>query len=1225
MKDGDRTKEALVKELSELRGRIGKLENRHMRDCGDEDFSLCAVFESAMDGMFVIDLKGRYQDVNPAGCGMFGYSKEEFLSSDISLLLFPEDVKRSFELGDTDWKQGAFVPEYRMRKKDGSEVWVEMTVKPLKAGSKDFVLGIKRDITLRRNYEASLKEERDRAQKYLDVAGVILVVIDAGQKVSMINKKGCEVLGYKEEEAAGKNWFDNFIPECVRENVRDVFKKLITGDIGPVEYFENRVLTRGGKERVIAWRNTPLKDNEGRIYATLSSGEDVTERNMAEEALLKAHEELEFKVAERTSMLKNANEALESEIKERLRAQEMLQTILEGTSSVAGQEFHRSLVRHLASALKFRYAFVGEITGSGRSVRTLALWANGGFVDNFEYSLADTPCDNVVGKTVCSYTSGVREIFPKDRLLAEMGVESYIGVPLFDSSNRPLGILVAMDDKPMNDRPDAVAILTAFAVRAALELERKRTEDELKKSEEMLRAVIDNSRAVIYLKDKDGRFMLINRWYEELFNVRGENIIGKTDHDLFPAEVADSFRANDRVVLEANRPMSFEETALEPDGMMHTYLSMKFPIQGMPGVICGISTDITGRKLMEEELRKNEERLKEAQHIARIGNWEWDVVNDNIFWSDEVYRIFGLTTKGFGATYEVFLNAVHPEDRGYVAESVKNALGGSPYSIDHRIVRPDGIVVIVHEQARATFDKNGRAVRMAGTVQDVTEARIAEEKLRESEKKFRNLIENTPIGISITTEDGSVLEANAALWKLFGCDSKEEFLKLKVPSFYQDPEDRKEFLRLLKQHGAVKDFEVKAKRRDGSKFLGSLTSLAQDAGAGKVQFISIFQDITARKKMEEEILKAQKLESIGDLAGGIAHDFNNLLLGVLGNAAVGKNYLNKEDKVYGILSDIENAALRAKSLSRQLLTFSKGGEPVKEAAGVEELIKDAARLVLRGTDCSCVFSFPKDLRQVNIDEGQISQVMNNVILNSVQSMPNGGEINISAGNAVVASEDLLPLEAGDYVRIAIKDHGAGIPKKIIHKVFDPFFTTKTRAGGLGLAVSYSIIKKHNGYIGVESEEGRGATFYIYLPASKKGSVAKNAGENIAGAGRVLVMDDEELVRDVTGEMLTLLGYEPHFSQKGEEAVLLYRKARESGAPFDAVILDLTVPGGMGGVETMRKLLEIDPDVKAIVSSGYSKAPIMSEYKKYGFSGVISKPYRVAEFSKIVKDVMEGKG
>ena len=391
------------------------------------------------------------------------------------------------------------------------------------------------------------------------------------------------------------------------------------------------------------------------------------------------------------------------------------------------------------------------------------------------------------------------------------------------------------------------------------------------------------------------------------------------------------------------------------------------------------------------------------------------------------------------------------------------------------------------------------------------------------------------------------------------------------------------------------------------------------------EIVLVFRDITEKHKMDQEILKAQKYKSIGILAGGIAHDFNNILTAISGNISLAKMYLKSEDGVFEKLSKAEKAAMRAKDLARQLLVFSKGGIPVKKTTSLADLIKESTDFILRGSNVRSEYFIPNDLWLVEADEGQISQVINNLVINANQAMPKGGVITIEAENVIVGEGNNLPLKEGNYVKISIKDQGTGIPKENLQRIFDPFFTTKKEGNGLGLVTTYSIIKKHNGYIEVESELGIGTTFHIYLPASGKRNFINEAEKEkpLPGKGKILIMDDEEEIRDLTGEILKSMGYEVEFAKDGIEAIKSYEMAKNSGKPFDVVIIDLTVPGSMGGKETIQKLNEIDPEVKAIVSSGYVNDPVMMEFKKYGFTDIIAKPYKIEEIGKKLYKTIHG--
>ncbi|MBI5589384.1 MAG: response regulator [Deltaproteobacteria bacterium] len=376
-----------------------------------------------------------------------------------------------------------------------------------------------------------------------------------------------------------------------------------------------------------------------------------------------------------------------------------------------------------------------------------------------------------------------------------------------------------------------------------------------------------------------------------------------------------------------------------------------------------------------------------------------------------------------------------------------------------------------------------------------------------------------------------------------------------------------------------------------------------------------FRDVTRQKKLEEELLKAQKLESIGVLAEGIAHDFNNILTMILGNISLAKMTAEPGGKVCNWLNEAEKASARAKDLTQQLLTFSKGGVPIKKVISLEHAIKYSMSFALRGANVKGDFRITGGFRTVEADEGQIIQALNNLIINAIQAMPDGGVLTIEVSTVVIESRDNLPLINGEYVKITLADQGAGIPAENLLRIFDPYFTTKQKGSGLGLAVTYSIIKNHGGHIDVESMAGSGTVFTIHMPASEEPvEITEIEESRIAGKGRILIMDDEEMVREVGREILCHLGYDAETAGDGAEAIEASKNAKNAGKPFDVVILDLTIPGGMGGKEAVKRLREIDPSVKAIVSSGYSNDPVMADFCAYGFNEVMIKPYNVTELS-----------
>ena len=399
-----------------------------------------------------------------------------------------------------------------------------------------------------------------------------------------------------------------------------------------------------------------------------------------------------------------------------------------------------------------------------------------------------------------------------------------------------------------------------------------------------------------------------------------------------------------------------------------------------------------------------------------------------------------------------------------------------------------------------------------------------------------------------------------------------------------------------------------------------------DSDATLTGVVIAFRDITELRRIEDERLKTHKLESIALLAGGIAHDYNNLLTAVLGNLSLAQMSVTETpEDVPGLLNEVESASMRAKELTRQLLTFAKGGSPVKTAATLTDIIKDSAEFVLRGSSAKCEFVFAQDTAQCEVDQGQISQVIQNLVINADQAMLDGGKILLRTENIQISADNkTLPLRPGRYVKITVADTGPGMPPEVISKIFEPYFTTKEKGSGLGLTTSFSIVKKHDGFMTLESKVGQGTSFFIYLPASE-GDAMQSAGKAqpivLRGNGRILVMDDDAPIRALLKRMLESVGYKVTAARDGAEAVNLYTEAVSKGQPFDVVMLDLTVPGGIGGREAMRQLLAKYPDVKAVVTSGYANDPVMEKYRKFGFCGMVMKPYTLGELTHTLKRVL----
>jgi signal transduction histidine kinase/PAS domain-containing protein len=505
---------------------------------------------------------------------------------------------------------------------------------------------------------------------------------------------------------------------------------------------------------------------------------------------------------------------------------------------------------------------------------------------------------------------------------------------------------------------------------------------------------------------------------------------------------------------------------------------------------------------------------------------------------------------------------------------------------------------------------------------DIAERKKAEDALWKSETILRKVFEVIPDMVAVLDRDLRLIHSN---WQ-GGYEYVPQALRDAMPfcydAFYPErgrPCDACHTLEVFRTGKPVSG--EKHNPRIGLVEVRAFPIL--DESGQVVMVAEYIRNITEHRRLEEELRKTHKLESLGVLAGGIAHDFNNLLTGILGNISLAKIALDPQSKAVKRLAEAEKAVARSQDLTQQLMTFSRGGAPVKKTACIEQIVSDSAAFVLRGANVKCEFTVNDGIWAVDVDEGQINQAMNNLIINANQAMENGGIIKVRIDNQKVAPQNEMSLKQGRYVRIAIEDHGAGIPADYIHKIFDPYFTTKVQGSGLGLATVYSIVRNHDGFVGVDSKEGVGTTFFIYLPSSENGvpQTAECKIDAPSGSGKILVMDDEALIREVASDILDHLGYSAVVCPDGKAAVELYREAMTTGEPFAAVLMDLTVPGGMGGQETMQRLIKMDKCVVGIVSSGYCNDAILSNYRDYGFSGIVNKPYSLEELARVLHDLL----
>lgn len=539
--------------------------------------------------------------------------------------------------------------------------------------------------------------------------------------------------------------------------------------------------------------------------------------------------------------------------------------------------------------------------------------------------------------------------------------------------------------------------------------------------------------------------------------------------------------------------------------------------------------------------------------------------------------------------------------------------------------RKDGSTIWLESSMSGLRDKDDKLVGILTVSRDITERKRMEKALQESEELYRTSLESSSDGIAIVHE-GRYVYVNQPFLDKIG--RRRDEIVGKTRGKFIHPDDQAAFMdyvdKITRGLPTPKQVEIRVLLPDGT-FINAEVSMVRVTYKGNRCNLAYLRDITDRKRAEAEHLKVQKLESVGTLAAGIAHDFNNLLAVIQGYIELLKMDIPPGEKVQNRLRATEKAISQATELTNRLLVFSKGGEPVKQVLDVSDLIKDAVLRILGASPVEKRFHLDRDLWPVEVDERQIHQVIRNLAINAAEAMPEGGRLAIRAENTMVKVQDKLPIRPGAYIRISVEDTGKGIPTDELPLIFDPYFSTKQRGAqkgmGLGLSVCHSVVTKHNGCITLESKEGRGSTFRVYLPAAVSVTLPSDERppEGLSGAkGRILVMDDEAMIRDMLKELLTAMGYEVETTSDGLAAIDLYIRATESQRPYRMVILDLMVPGGLGGEPTMERLRAIDPGVRGIILSGYSDDPVIQDYAQYGFVEALTKPFSL----KALQDVLE---
>lgn len=1140
--------------------------------------------------------------LNEKWADLLGYTLEEL--SPISLqrweiLTHPEDLQKAYEILQKhfDGKLSQYECEVRMKHKNGSWVWIldkGKVVSWTSDGKPLMMYGTHTDITKLKEAEKALVESKQFIDNVINTIPVRVFWKDKNLRYLGCNKPFAKDAGFdSQEELIGKTDYDMSWRQQAELYRADDTTVMETG-IPKIGYEEPQT-TPNGNTIWLRTSKVPLKDNEGNVIGVLGTYEDITQSKMAEQQL--------------------------KESEERYRS------LAESTQDLIALHDMDGVIHYVNQA-------VFNISGYTR--------------------------DEIVGKNILMFVpkkhrKAIYERHAK-RISGYMGVEQYETefINKFDTlipvqvTSTPIikegrieFIMIVAHDLTQRKVAEELLIKQKERLESVISILQYEAKDPQDLYEYVLNEAvkITNSKIGFVMNyDKEEKKFILIAWSKDVM----DECTMKEKPEIYYLDKAGIWAET----VRQRRPIiinDYKEHHLMKKGYPHGHVEITrylgIPIFKDKEIVATVGVanketdyteiDVLQLTLLMDSAWKSIERIQIINALEE-SEQKFRTLADSsptaiMMYQDDTFIYVNKAAEdisGYHFEEVSTLNLwflIHPEDKQMVIHKAQQCQQGKQGldSYEFRIISKDGQVKWVYITS-ATVQYRGRPAGLV-SVLDITERKKAEKSLFEEKEKLRITLQSIGDAVIATDTNGMVVIINEAAQQLTGYSIEEAVGKHLSEVFVIEHElshkplenPVEKVLQTGKVYELVNHTVLIAK--DGTKrVIADSAAPIKDVGGNILGVVLVFRDMTEKMQLLEQVQRAQKLESIGLLAAGIAHDFNNILEGVFGYIGLASAYVS-DSTVSEMLVNALKSIERAKGLTGQLLTFSKGGEPIKKIQSIVPLLNDVVQFAISGTKVKVRFDFDENLYNAEFDYNQISQVIENIVINAVQAMPMGGTITVGAYNVSFAPTE-HPLLEGDYIKVTIADEGIGIPKEILPRIFDPFFSTKSMGKGLGLATSYSIITRHQGTIEVESEPGKGSAFYIYLPATKEKPVVsvKPEEKKVLKGGRVLVLDDEAMMRDIMIKFLQYLGFDAVAVEDGKEAIDIFIKEKEAGKPFSALIFDMTIKGGMGGDEAIVEIRKCDPVVPAFVMSGYHDDPVLANPEQYGFNGGLCKPFTIEE-------------
>ncbi|MDH7553353.1 MAG: PAS domain S-box protein [Spirochaetota bacterium] len=1139
---------------------------------------------------------------NEIWANMLGYTLQELSPVSLKtweLLTHPDDLQKAYTLLQKHFsgELPLYECEIRMRHKSGKWIWVldkGQVVSWTADGKPLMMYGTHINITRLKETETALQQSKLFIKNVLDTIPVRVFWKDKNLHYLGCNRPFAQDAGFNNpEELTGKTDYD-MVWANEAEFYRADDRSVIETGIPKLGYEEPQTTPDGN----IIWLRTskvPLKDENGEIIGVLGTYEDITEKKKAEQQI-KESEERYRNLAESTQDLIALHDM-----------DGIIQYVNRAVINISGYTQEEIIGNSILMFVPRKYR---------RSIYERHAKRLSGYLGVEQY---ETEFINKFGTLIPVQVTSTPIV--KDGNIVSIMIVAH------DLTQRKIAEELLVKNK---ERLEAAIAILQFDAKDTHEL----FEYVLEKALQLTGSKIG---FILNYDDNEKKFVL-NAWSKEVMHEC--TMIEKPEvYYLDTAGIwAETVRQARPIIINNYKETNPLKKGY-PEGHVDIDRFLGIPVFRNKEIVATVGVankeadytemDVLQLTLLMDAAWKSYERMQVTGALAESEEKFRTLADSSpmaiMMYQDDTFVYVNKAAEqisGYSFEEVAHLNfwfLVHPEDKEMlINKAQRRQQGGQGLdSYEFRIISKDGQVKWVYITS-ATVQYKGKPAGLV-SVLDITDRKKAEEALFEEKEKLRITLQSIGDGVIATDTDGRVVIINETAQQLTGYSQVETIGKHLSEIFtivhelsakpLENPVDKV----LSTGHVYELSNHTVLVAKDGTRrVIADSAAPIKDKAGNIVGVVLVFRDMTEKLQLIEQIQRAQKLESIGLLAGGIAHDFNNILEGVFGYIGLASAYVS-DSTVSEMLANALKSIQRAKGLTGQLLTFSKGGQPVKKVQSIIPLLQDTVQFAISGSNVKAQFSIDDNLDYAEIDYNQISQVIQNIVINAVQAMPMGGIITIGAGNISFA-EGEHPLLQGDYIRVTIADQGIGIPKEVLPKIFDPFFTTKSMGQGLGLATSYSIIARHQGTIEVESEPGKGTTFYIYIPATKKEPAEPKKVEErkVSKGGRILVLDDEPMMREIMLKFLEHLGFNAVAVDDGRDAINMYIKEKESGTPFNALIFDMTIKGGMGGREAIEEIRKYDKDILAFVMSGYHEDPVLAHPQDYGFNGGLCKPFTLEE-------------